>query len=120
MRNFTVNDIDYADCFPEGSDSMCIIFVFTNPNVTNLDSYYDEDGQTDWSVVLEVVYNYKTQRVTSSQVVYVDPDNVSDDEYSVDLSSSELDAVYTKFGSKFGKSLEDVIGIRGENHPMFR
>ena len=119
MKNFTVNDIDYAGCFPEGPDSMRIIFVFTNPDVTDLDSYYDDDGQTDWSAVLEVVYNYKTQRVTSSQVVYVDPDNVSDDEYSVDLTSSELDAVYSSFGSAFGKPLEDVIGIKGENHPKF-
>lgn len=120
MKNFTAKDIEYADCFPEGSDTMCIVFMFTNPDVTDIDSYYDEDGETDWSVVLEVTYNYKTSSVTNSQVAYVDPDNVSDDEYAIDLTSSELDAVYSAFGAAFGKPLEDVIGIKGENHPKFR
>lgn len=118
MRKFTSGDISLADISSESSNSVLMIFTFDNPDMTDIDSYYDEDGNTDWSVVLEVVYNFKTHRITDSQIVYVDPDNVSDDEVSYSLSFSEISAVESAFDDAYGRALASMTGFES-NKPIF-
>lgn len=118
MRKIRSGDISLADISSDGSDSVLLIFTFDNPDITDIDSYYDEDGDTDWSVVLEVVYNFKTQRITDSQIVYVDPDNVSDDEVDYPLSSSEISAVEAAFDAVYNRALASMTGFKS-NKPIF-
>lgn len=118
MRKIKVGDIILEDIESESSDSVLLIFSFANTEITDIDSYYDEDGETDWSVVLEVVYNFKTHRITESQIVYVDPDNVSDDEVPYSLSSSEVSAVETAFDDVYGRALASMTGYKSGN-PTF-
>ena len=118
MRKIKSGDISLADINSEGSDSVLLIFTFNNPDITDIDSYYDEDGDTDWSVVLEVVYNFKAQRITDSQIVYVDPDNVSDDEVDYPLSSSEISAVEYAFDAVYDRALASMTGFKS-NKPTF-
>ena len=118
MRKFTANYSTLADWVRDTQNTVLLIFGFTNPDVTDIDQYYDEYGETDWSAVLEVVYDYKAHKIVESQVVYVDPDNVSDDDAPITLDSSELAAVNSAFGATYGYSLDNLIGMdMGE--PLF-
>lgn len=114
-------DLSLEDVRVDYDSTIRLVYLVKNPDAFNADMC-DEDGEEleDWSLVLEVIYDINSQNVDDGAIlVYVDPDNVEDDEEEFMLTSQDISVLESIFQDKYGRSLYELKKVTPEGECIF-